>query len=156
MKKIIIGAALVLCSLTACGTSTDEPQDISGTITEKEFEAASSSCTMLFKAPGKPAPAPAKPPAVKPPVAPVKPAATGAAKPAGGSTYKPAQGDVKPHKTYKAGSYKVYPYTGLNRCYKADCWEFEIQASDGQYYEVCVSREDYARYEVGNQFPKEG
>lgn len=169
MKKIILGAALVVI-LSGCGTTTDT-MDVSGTITEKEFEMGSTSCTMYaFKAPGKPAPPPPAPkPVVKAPVvAPVKPVATGgAAKPAAtgapvsvvkpvATGYRPAQGPI-PTKSYKARSYVVYPIIGSsNRCYRADCWEIEFQTDDWQTFDVCVSKEVYDAYDVGDTFPERG
>lgn len=162
MKKIIIGAALVL-SLSACGTDSNttdpETMDVSGIITEMEFETGSSSCTMnLFKAPGRPAPpAPAKPAPAKPAApAPAKPPAGGATKPVTGGA-KSAGGDVKPYKTYKSRSYVVYPIIGgSNRCYQTDCWEIEFQTADGQTFDVCVTEVIYRTYRVGDTFPKEG
>lgn len=155
MRKIIAGATLLL-SLSACSTpsNTMDPDtiEVSGTIMEKEFEPGSSSCTMnVFKAPGKPAPPAPKPPVKAPVVAPVKPAATGAAKP-GATNYRPAEGAI-PRKTYKARSYVLFPYTGTNRCYKADCWEIEFETADGQTFDVCVTKITYDTYAVGDIFP---
>lgn len=158
MKGIILGAALVM-SLSACGTSnTTDPEtlDVSGVITEKEFETGSSSCTMAFKAPGKPAPAPAKPAPAKPAVVAPKPATGGVGTKAGSTGYRPAQGPI-PTKSYKSGSYKVYPILGgSNRCYKSDCWEIEFRTSDGEEFDVCVTKGVYDSYRVGDTFPKEG
>lgn len=162
MRKIITGTALVL-SLSACGTpgNTTDPGtlDVSGVITEMDYETGSSSCTMYaLKAPSKPVP-PAPKPVV---VAPVKPASTGAAKPAASAAkpattgYRPAQGPI-PTKSYKSRSYVVYPIIGgSNRCYRSDCWEIEFQTDDGQEFDVCVSADTYKTYRVGDTFPQRG
>lgn len=147
MKKIIIGAALVL-SLSACGTADPETLDVSGTVTEMEFEPADSACTMAFALPrkggggggGKSSGG----------------SRSGPVKPATGGGNKPAPGGVQPPKKYKSGSYKVRPFSGVDSCHKDDCWEIEIRTVDGQMFDTCVTEDIYKTYRVGDTFPKKG
>ena len=147
MKKIIIGVALVL-SLSACGTADPETLDVSGTVTEMEFEKGSSSCTMALKFPqrggggggGRSGGG----------------ARSGSVKPATGGGAKPAPGGAQPAKKYKSGSYKVRPFSGVGSCHQEDCWELEIRAQDGQMFDTCVTEDIYKKYRVGDTFPKKG
>ena len=37
--------------------------------------------------------------------------------------------------------------------YHPECYEFDLKAEDGRMGEVCVTAEEYERYEVGEQYP---